>query len=243
MAMLQTKNPLLARDDVGKAPPTCYDLPKDDFTFGRPDNPDFEGAREVTMQWVSHVPSPRPQMQIQDFQKLNRLAIPAKAYTHRDVGKFRKTKDVPLTAREHGVVTKVLPSDVVPGFTYGKKTRPSTPIGKVVSYEFAADCEKETGEKYEYLRAEKEKAAEIRKIKLTTAAHGHASIAKKTLNTVEDNKDLFKLKKFKRILPKVEFPGGKSAELKRISDDPPVTPPTAEVKASTATEMAPNVDA
>jgi len=228
MAVPQTQNPLLARDDVGKAPPTCYDLPEDGFVFGRPDNPDFEGAREVTMQWVSHTPRPRRQEQVQDFRKLNKgyiKALQKKALTPRDVGSYRKTKDVPLTSRsDTGPAPKVIPSDVIPDFTYGKQTRASTPIGHVVSYKFATEYQEDLGGQYDSIRAEKEKSAEVRKIRLTTAAHGHASAAKKA-GAVEESKDLFKLKKFKRVVCKVEFPGGKTSEMKKLSAEPPVTPP------------------
>jgi len=53
----RTKNCILASDDVGRAKHSCYDLPGEDFAYGRPDLPDFEGAREVTMRWAAHVPS------------------------------------------------------------------------------------------------------------------------------------------------------------------------------------------
>lgn len=229
MAVPQTKNPLLAKDDVGKAPPSCYDLPADGFVFGRPDNPDFEGAREVTMQWVTHTPGPRREEQVTDFRKLNKILLKEKALTPRDVKEHRKIKGVPLTARDNsGPAPKVIPSDVEPTFTYGRGTRASTPISSVISYQFATEYEKGLGEQYDQIRADKLKGAEVRKIRLTTAAHGHASAAKKAGSTVEENKDLFKLKKFKRVSPKVEFPGGPSAELKRLSDDVPISPPAVE---------------
>merc|ERR1740115_69808 len=55
------KNPLLVRDEVGKAKASCYDLPDGRFPYGRPGNHDSEGAREVSMFWVSHKASQPPE--------------------------------------------------------------------------------------------------------------------------------------------------------------------------------------
>jgi hypothetical protein len=42
----QLTNPLLARDDVGKAKLTATKLPPDGFTYGKADKRDNEGAKE-----------------------------------------------------------------------------------------------------------------------------------------------------------------------------------------------------
>jgi len=220
--LVNTKNPLLAKDDVGKARPSCYDLPHDGFAYGRPDNPDFEGAREVTMQWVSHTPRPRAAESAQDFRKLNKLAINVKACNAGAVAKHRRTINLPLSARSTytGPPPKVIPSDVVPAFTYGKQTRPSTPIASVVSYQFSSEFEEDIGYQYEYHRQCKEQAAQIRKIPSTKAAKGHASALKKVGVETMTPKEQFKISKFKRVQCKVEFPGGKTAELKRLASEP-----------------------
>merc|ERR1719478_1475447 len=57
---LRPHNPLLVRDEVGKAKATCYGLPPRHVPFGSQAVKDAEGAREVTMQWVAHSPRPRP---------------------------------------------------------------------------------------------------------------------------------------------------------------------------------------
>merc|ERR1719313_2086381 len=87
------KNPLLAREEVGRAAPSCYDLPPEDFCYGRPDPPDYEGAREVTMQWVSHTPRPRPQGGPPDFRILNKKAIRDKVTTTQDLQRFRRQEE------------------------------------------------------------------------------------------------------------------------------------------------------
>jgi hypothetical protein len=218
-SLRNTRNPLLAKDDVGKARVSSYDLPEDGFAYGRPDNPDFEGAREVTMQWVSHTPRPRMAESIQDFRKLNKIAITDKATTARAVYKHRKANDLPLSARSSKPLPdKVIPSDVVPGFTYGKQTRPSTPIASVVSYQFSSEFEEDISKQYGFLRLQKEEDAKIRKIPITRASRGHASALKKAGAVTLQPKEHFKISKFKRVPCKVEFPGGKTSELRRLAD-------------------------
>jgi len=208
---------------MGKPRPSCYDLPADGFAYGQPAEPDVEGAREVTMQWVSHKATPRADDSRQDFRRLNKLAIGEKACTAPAVAKHRRKVNLPLSARStySGPGPKVIPSDVVVGFTYGKKTRPSTPIGSVVSYQFSAEFEEDIGNMYEKHKKEKEIAAQIRKIHLTKAAKGHASYAsKKNVAETTAPPDMFKITKFKKIQCKVEFPGGKTSEMKRLAAEP-----------------------
>lgn len=236
-----TKNPLLAKDDVGKAPPSCYDLPAEHFAYGRPDNPDFEGAREVTMQWVSHTPRARMVESMQDFRKLNKMAIGVKACTAGAVAKHRASNNLPLSARSSytGPPPKVIPSDVVPAFTYGKATRPSTPIASVVSYQFSAEFEEDIGTQYESHRMKKEVEAQIRKIPYTKAARGHASALKKVGAETLAPKEQFKISKFKRINCKVEFPGGKTFEMKKLASVPLELP--AEIQEGTEAQEAAKV--
>merc|ERR1712139_129488 len=181
----------MGKDDVGKARPSCYDLPGEEFAYGRPDNPDFEGAREVTMQWVSHTPRARMVESVQDFRKLNKMAIGVKACTAGAVAKHRASNNLPLSARSSytGPAPKVIPSDVVPAFTYGKATRPSTPIASVVSYQYSSEFEDDISMQYEYLRMKKEYDAQIRKIPITKATRGHASSFRKVADDLIAPKD------------------------------------------------------
>merc|ERR1719240_561443 len=116
------------------------------------------------MQWVSHTPRARMVESVQDFRKLNKMAIGVKACTAGAVAKHRASNNLPLSARSSysGPPPKVIPSDVVPAFTYGKKTRPSTPIASVVSYQFSSEFEEDIGIAYEMHRQKKEEDAKIR---------------------------------------------------------------------------------
>merc|ERR1719218_481443 len=183
----RSRNPLLVKDDVGKAKPSCYNLPGDDFAYGRPDLPDYEGAREVTMQWVAHKAEQRQDSDVQDFRKLNKASLKAKALDARAQSEFRKNANVPLEHMPPCAPPKIYPSEVVPSFTYGKKTRPSTPISQVISNQFGAEYESALEDMYAHYEDEKNRA--------TKACEGHARKAK--LDDPSNKHANFKLSKFK----------------------------------------------
>merc|ERR1719408_169724 len=89
----RTMNPLLKKDDVGRARETCYHLPGADFAYGRAENPDAEGAKEVTMQWKDHTPRPQLHEGIRDFKMINKKAIRERVCSARDQQKFRVEQD------------------------------------------------------------------------------------------------------------------------------------------------------
>jgi len=213
----RTRNPLLVKDDVGSAKPSCYRLPPEDFAYGRPDMPDFEGAREVTMQWVAHHAEERKDSGVQDFKKLNKAALKNKVIDSRKLTQFRRENSAPLLiTNPTGPPPKVFPSEVVPSFTYGKKTRPSTPIAQVVSNQFAAEYQASLEEIYDYYEKEKkEKKAPV--IRTTKAAEGHA---RKFLEMEKpEPKEKFILSRFKNISGKLQIPGG-SQKPKQITVEP-----------------------
>lgn len=202
------KNPLLVRDDVGKAKASCYDLPDDRFAYGRPGNHDSEGAREVSMHWVSHRPSPTPESSAPDFVWFNKRAASARVTTARDLAFYRKEHES-LTPRygvnERGAAPRVIPSDVMSGFTYGKKVRPSTPIDDVMSHRFAEAAEDQLRKFYTQYRDDHERASsKVRKIPMTTASRGHALRAREASQQEEASQDLFKLNKFKNKPTKIK---------------------------------------
>lgn len=202
------KNPLLVKDDVGRARPSCYDLPGDAFSFGRPANQDLEGAREVSMRWVSHTPSRAPEETAPDFVTLHRKAAGARVATARDLKHYRAEHELLATPRGGGQGSDapgsgppkaLVPSDVIPGFTYGRKVRPSTPIHEVISNRFGEKAEVELlrfNERFEEHKAQRQ--GEVRKIPLTIASRGHASAAKNAAMQADEPKELFKMSKFQR---------------------------------------------
>lgn len=218
-ARIRPKNPLLTRDDVGKAKASCYDLPENGFAFGRPGLKEDEGCKEVMMNWVSHTPRSSHKPLTQDFSKINRGAIRAKISNSKDLKKYtNEIGEVPLKP----IVgcpsprAKPLPSDRQADFSYGMKVRPSTPIKQLVTHQFGREHEEALGNFYSDVQQFEMQERHIRKIPLTKASRGHASIQKKAALGVDDSKELFKMNKFKQAQCKVDFPGGKGHELRRI---------------------------
>jgi len=218
-ARIRPKNPLLTRDDVGKAKSSCYDLPDDHFSFGRPGLNDAEGCREVMMNWVSHTPRQSHQALVQDFSKINKAAIRAKIANSKDLKKYTsEIGEVPIkpTIGCASPRAKPLPSDQQKDFAYGMKVRPSTPIKQLVNHTFGREHEEALGNFYSDVQQFEMQERQVRKIPLTKASRGHASTVKKAALAIDDSKELFKMSKFKRAPCKVEFPGGKGSELRRM---------------------------
>lgn len=206
-------NPLLQKDEVGRARQSCYDLPGDTFSYGRPGNLDLEGAREVSMHWISHTPSRAAEAHAPNFIHLHKKAAGARITNSRDLKHYRQEYDLTQTPRQsepnaeersRGPPKPLVPSDVIPGFTYGRKVRPSTPIQEVISYRFGDKAEREMltfAEHFEQHRQQQQ--TEVRRIPLTNASRGHASAAKKAAMQFDEHKEPFKIRKFKSATSKV----------------------------------------
>ena len=73
-------NVLLVKDDIGRPKPNTRRLPKDDFSYGKPEIRDLEDASAVASKWnysrLSQVAT-----QDKDFKQLNKKALSRKATT------------------------------------------------------------------------------------------------------------------------------------------------------------------
>mmetsp|Transcript_45116 Transcript_45116/g.84194 ORF Transcript_45116/g.84194 Transcript_45116/m.84194 type:complete len:248 (-) Transcript_45116:185-928(-) len=224
----RSRNAVLVKDDIGKAKPSIYDLPQEGFTYGRSEPADAEGAREVTMHWASHVPRPKPGPDCQDFRKLNRAAAKSGVRHARDLVEFRKSTDIKLVPPGPvGVLPKVIPSDVIPSFAYGTKSRPSTPINHVIGNQYATESEEALAVHYRVLEENQQKQ-ERRLIKLTKASKDRISEARlkmKEWRNPQEPKEPFKLTKFKKITSKLKIPGlrecASAPVLQRLPDEQP----------------------
>jgi len=199
---LRSKNCILVSDDVGKAKPTCFDLPHESFAYGRAEPADLEGAREVTMHWAAHVPRPKPGENVQDFKKLNKMAAKANVPNAVELQRFKSQHDVKLIPpAAAGALPKVIPSDVIPSFAYGRKSRPSTPINAVVGYQYAAEYEEALEYNYRGYQASAEQSGGKHRIKLTKASKALITNARDKRASFEPQppKEPFKLTKFKKV--------------------------------------------
>merc|ERR1711881_685497 len=166
----------------------------------------MEGAREVTMHWAAHVPLPKAGSNVQDFRKLNRMAAKANVPNAVELAKFKKCHNVQkIDPPPMGAQPKVIPSDVIPSFAYGRKSRPSTPISAVVGYQYSAEYEEALTN--QYWRYETEAPPAKSKVRLTKSskalimhsAHKRASVEKR------EEPELFKLSKFKKVSSRLQL--------------------------------------
>jgi len=230
---------VLLKDDVGKARPTYYDLPHAGHAYGRSEPADVEGAREVTMHWAAHVPRPRVGPECQDFRKLNRSAAKCGVRNARDLADYRKTNEFKLTPPgPAGVLPKVIPSDVIPSFSYGQKSRPSTPISHVVGNQYATEHEEALDVQYRLLE-ERQKMQNKTIIKLTKASKANiadARVRRRDLEEPPEPKEPFKLTKFKKVTSKVGYPAAirKSSSMPTLQRLPPEVPLEAMLPATTS---------
>jgi len=207
-------NAVLVKDDIGRAKPTIYSLPPAGFAYGKSEPADAEGAREVTMHWAAHVPRPKPGIACQDFRKLNRTAAKSGVRNAKDLVEFRKYNDIKLLPPgPAGCLPKVIPSDVIPSFSYGSKSRPSTPIAHVVGNQYATESEEALDLQYRMLE-ETQALNEKTKIKLTKAAKSriaNARVRMDALRNPQEERELFKLTKFRKVQSKLNFSGMKGS--------------------------------
>jgi len=169
------------------------------------------------MRWVCHTPSMGPRDHAPDFIHFHKKAACAKITNAKDLKHYRKEYDLthtPRTATSSFVGPEdsprfppkaLVPSDVIPGFTYGCKVRPSTPIHEVISNRFGERAEKDMQTFSANFEQQKVlQQSEVRRIPLTNASRGHARAAKKAAAAIEEQKEAFKISKFKRVTPKVD---------------------------------------
>jgi len=226
------KNVVLIKDDVGKAKLTCYDLPPEGFAYGRAEPADMEGAREVTMHWAAHVPRSKPGPDCQDFRKINKLGTKVGISNAKDLAQFRKGNDVRLIEKgPAGPLPKVIPSDVIPSFAYGRKSRPSTPIASVVGYQYASEYEEALDMNYKKYDAMREHLQGKQKVRLTKASSQRITDARgrrAILEADEPEREPFKLSKFKKVPGRLQLaPLSKSASAPSLApgSPPPADPP------------------
>lgn len=120
-----TKNRLLARDDVGKSKSICVPLPGREHEYGKRCAHDREGAGAVISSWQIH--SGRGTAKSgKDFRKLNKLSVRNKCTTSSQQNQFRKENTAQLPYRSGKIVKERIVTEEA--FAFGQPTRPSTPM-------------------------------------------------------------------------------------------------------------------
>ncbi|CAL1139971.1 unnamed protein product [Cladocopium goreaui] len=147
-------NPVIVKDEVGKARHSCYDLPPDGHAYGRVFPRDPEGAREVTSRWTQHLKSVQPADLAQDFRAINKTAVkrgvrPLESGTAKQMNTFRRGVDIRLNPPRNEDGSTVVRRPVDRSATYGRANLPSTPMQDVLHGAFASDFESEMSQRYE----------------------------------------------------------------------------------------------
>jgi len=129
--IINKKNQLLVKDDVGRAKPATRDLPPEGFTFGKADRRDQENAGIVTSSWKMHEQS-RPKDPERDFKKLNKMSIKEGVVDARTLKGFREEHDARIEPTI-GDRSRRRQQSVPEHLAFGKPNRPSTPINGIIS--------------------------------------------------------------------------------------------------------------
>ncbi|CAD7956863.1 unnamed protein product [Amoebophrya sp. A25] len=192
------RNPLLQKDEVGRAKKSCYDLPEQRHAFGNVMGCDLEGAGEVLRSWVQHQRSVPKVSNKVDYVKHNKTKIVANAppsKAQRSPSEGLRTGMASASASSKAPVREARPG-------FGKPTRCSTPIGKVIGNLYAVEYEKLREEQEEKNNGTKPQRA----IYHTKASEGHRAGAQKRIH-VEEKVAPFVMKKFANVKPSFELPG------------------------------------
>lgn len=221
----KTTNAVLIKDDVGRAKKSCYDLPHESHAYGRAEPADMEGAREVTMHWAAHVPRPKPDADQQDFKMINKMASKAKVVNARQLKEFKAQTDIKvMPPAAAGPPPKVIPSDVIPSFAYGRKSRPSTPIASVIGSQYSLEYEEILSMAYDGYEQQKAASDGKTKIRLTRAAKSIINGARQNRANLlraetEPPKAKFCMKKFTNIPSRLNI-GAPTSSMSKCASAP-----------------------
>ncbi|KAI9144708.1 hypothetical protein BKA69DRAFT_1053973 [Paraphysoderma sedebokerense] len=195
------KNPLLVKHPVGKGKPTCYNLPPEGHAYGKKvERVEDETAAQVLMHWNVTQKS-KHQIPAMDYASMNVEAAKKGITSPKDQYEFRKANPIRKKVIDHsdGKPTKPprkLPSDTNPNFTYGKPTRPSTPVARLLSQ---SSKQKKLDEETKRPKGTEKAANEYR----DNATKKVTPKKKKVPITEQDPKTLFKMKRFQDVPSKI----------------------------------------
>lgn len=202
----RTGNPLLVRDGIGKGRPPTHVLPPEGHAYGLVQLPDPEGVREVLHSWAVHIPARRPGPEPQDLLKLNKWAAHSGVTDAKKLKEWRVDHLVKFVrSGSVGAIPKVIPSDVFPSFAYGQRSRPSTPISRVIGGLYAAEQEELLDAGYQKLMSEREKGTTSSGrlvVRMTKSAKQQVSNSREQRAALEGTSqvsELFKMAKFKKV--------------------------------------------
>lgn len=99
MVSIKEKNPILAKDEVGKSKPFTHDLPSGNFTYGAATRKNQYDVSKLTTEWMESRGSVSKQNNEKDFAAMNRNAIKDGVVKANQVGHYRNEKPTVKTLR------------------------------------------------------------------------------------------------------------------------------------------------
>ncbi|KAI9329393.1 hypothetical protein DFJ73DRAFT_631387 [Zopfochytrium polystomum] len=218
-----SSNPLLVKDSVGKSRPTVYDLPPSHHVYGKgiERNPE-ECAAQVLHNWNVKAKSKHAVPSL-DYISMNRNTAKHGIINPSEIREFRKHHPIRMKigdASAAGVgppggaaaaaaaaaqrLVGPLPHDRDPSFTYGKPTRPSTPVATLMTDQYQQEWIMEQEKRnFDILQEEKQKA---KKKQTKTVTPAKVPLPKRPLLVDKDPRSLFKLSRFtdpRRVAAKI----------------------------------------
>lgn len=218
-------NPLLAKAELGKVKPVLFNQAPEEHAFGYALPKDAENAREVTMMWKEHTPSPATDGRadgkpVPDFKSMNRNAAVHGLTTAKEQPAFRNAHMKTVKKFDHTRKPGMpLPSDRDPRHTYGKPASHRTadvvrvcgpvepPIKHLVQGAYQEDWVHQNMVKETRAQGQ---GAYIPPVP-TRAALGHAIGAQKYLQPHHAGEE-WKMTKFKNVSAKIPAYMGKASE-------------------------------
>lgn len=193
--LINKKNQLLVKDDVGKAKPATRDLPPDGFTFGRADKKDQENAGIITSSWKMHEQS-KPKGSERDFRKLNKMSIKEGIVDSKNQKDFRMQNDPRI---EHYIDNKCKKFVVPETSAFGRPNRPSTPINGVINNYYGEAAKIQIDEKYGQSFELKKHVKGMPEPKETSGHLKAVEFIKMKATVSAEDKPQFKLKRFQNV--------------------------------------------
>ena len=123
-------NPILARDDVGRAKPTTFDLPPDEHLYGKKSDPRVEGVKEIVHKPIKKDKKELPPM-MKNYTKININAQGKKFAKRGEYLEFTKNMEIRVKRKiGNPEIENILPDE---DFVYGVPNKPSIPIKTIIS--------------------------------------------------------------------------------------------------------------
>ncbi|KAJ1340612.1 hypothetical protein BSLG_004706 [Batrachochytrium salamandrivorans] len=209
-------NTLLVKHEVGKTRTTVYDLPSDDHVYGkRVERDPLENTALVVQHWNVNATTQQA-IPALDYITMNRNSAKQGIISPKSIRDFRETYPVRIKVGNHalygdksgsqGSISQrargPLPSDTNHAFTYGKPTRSSTPVARLMTDQYQREWLKQLNDKQEEQES-LQKAKAIKKMSAKKYVPREPVVAKPKLMVEKDTKTLFKLSKFKNVPSKI----------------------------------------